>query len=115
MKLGELYNIEKDVINMKEEQSRKCVDAQTKKLIIKSVAEKGAKVADIACRYDVGPSTIHRWVKEYRASVSEGAPRLVSESEAKKIKAAYEKKIRALEEENEILRKAIHVFSDIER
>ncbi|WP_342574039.1 transposase [Solibacillus sp. FSL K6-1781] len=96
---------------MNEKQSRKRVDAQTKEVIIKSVTEDGAKVADIAGRYDVGPSTIHRWVKEYRESLTG----LVSESEAEKMKAAYEKKIRALEEENEILRKAIHVFSDIER
>lgn len=96
---------------MNEKQNRKRVDAQTKEVIIKSVTEDGAKVADIAGRYDVGPSTIHRWVKEYRESLTG----LVSESEAEKIKAAYEKKIRALEEENEILRKAIHVFSDIER
>lgn len=100
---------------MKEKQSRNLVDAKTKKLIIKSVAEEGAKVSDIAGRYDVGSSTVHRWVKEYRESVCEGAPRLVSESEAEKIRAAYEKKIRALEEENEILRKAIRGFSDIER
>lgn len=96
---------------MNEKQNRKRVDAQTKEVIIKSVTEDGAKVADIAGRYDVGPSTIHRWVKEYRESLTG----LVSESEAEKIKAVYEKKIRALEEENEILRKAIHVFSDIER
>lgn len=96
---------------MNEKQSRKRVDAQTKEVIIKSVTEDGAKVADIAGRYDVGPSTIHRWVKEYRESLTG----LVSESEAEKMKAAYEKKIRAPEEENEILRKAIHVFSDIER
>ncbi|MFY0744033.1 transposase [Solibacillus silvestris] len=96
---------------MNEKQNRKRVDAQTKEVIIKSVTEDGAKVADIAGRYDVGPSTIHRWVKEYRESLTG----LVSESEAEKMKAAYEKKIRALEEENEILRKAIHVFSDIER
>ncbi|BAK15205.1 transposase [Solibacillus silvestris StLB046] len=96
---------------MNEKQNRKRVDAQTKEIIIKSVTEDGAKVADIAGRYDVGPSTIHRWVKEHRESLTG----LVSESEAEKIKAAYERKIRALEEENEILRKAIHVFSDIER
>ena len=90
---------------MNKKHNRKRVDAQTKEVIIKSVTEDGAKVADIAGRYDVGPSTIHR----------ESLTGLVSESEAEKIKAAYEKKIRALEEENEILRKAIHVFSDIER
>ena len=96
---------------MKEKQSRNRVDAATKALIIKSVAEEGAKVADIAGRYDVGPSTVHRWVKEYRESLTG----LVPASEAEKIKATYEKKIRALEEENEILRKAIRGISDIER
>ena len=96
---------------MKVKQRRNLVDAETKKLIIKSVAEEGTKVADIAGRYDVGPSTVHRWVKEYRESLTG----LVLESEAEKIRAAYEKKIRALEEENEILRKAIRGFSDIER
>lgn len=96
---------------MMEKKNRKRLDAATKELIIKSVAEEGAQVSDIAGRYDVGPSTVHRWVKEYRESLTG----LVSESEAKKITAAYEKKLRALEEENEILRKAIRGFSDIER
>ncbi|MEK4387235.1 transposase [Solibacillus sp. FSL W7-1464] len=96
---------------MMEKQRRNHVDAATKELIIRSVAEDGAKVADIAGRYDVGPSTVHRWVKEYRASLTD----LVPESELKKIRVSYEKKIRALEEENEILRKAIRGFSDIER
>ena len=106
-----MYNIEKDVTNMKEKQRRNHVDAATKELIIKSVAEEGAKVSDIAGRYDVGHSTVHRWVKEYRESLTD----LVPASEAEKIRAAYEKKIRALEVENEILRKAIHGLSDIER
>ena len=100
---------------MNEKQSRKRVDAPTKQLIIKSVAEDGAKVADIAGRYEVGPSTIHRWVKEYRASQSEGMPGMIAESEAEKLMADYVKKIRALEEENEILRKGMKVFSDVKR
>lgn len=94
---------------MKEKQHRKRVDAQTKEFIIKSVAEDGAKVADIAGQYEVGPSTIHRWVKEYRQSQTG----LISESEVEKIKESFEKKIRSLEEENEILRKAMKSISDI--
>jgi len=77
---------------MKEKQNGKPVDA---------------KVSDITGRYDAGHST----VKEYRESLTD----LVPASEAEKITAAYEKKIRALEIENEILRKAIRGFSDIER
>ncbi|MER2030658.1 MAG: transposase [Solibacillus sp.] len=94
-----------------EKKNRTRLDSASKELIIKSVAEEGAQVSDIAGQYDAGPSTVHRWVKEYRESLTG----LVSESEAEKITAAYEKKIRALEEENEILRKAIRGFSDIER
>lgn len=90
-----MYNIEKDVMNMKEKQSKR---------IMKSVEEDDAQVADIAGRYDVGPSTVN----EHRDS-------LVPLSEAEKIKSAYEKKIRALEVENEILRKAIRGISDNER
>lgn len=94
---------------MKEKQHRKRVDAQTKEFIIKSVAGDGAQVADIAGQYEVGPSTIHRWMKEYRESQTG----LVSESEVEKIKESFEKKIRSLEEENEILRKAMKSISDI--
>lgn len=96
---------------MKNMQRRKRLDAQTKEPIIKSATEEGAKIADIFGRYEVGSSTIHRRVKEHRASLTG----LISESEAENMKAVYEKKIRALEEENEILRKAMNVFSDIER
>lgn len=89
-------NIEKDVMNLKEK--------QRSHRIMKSVEEDAAQVADIAGRYGFGPSTVN----EHRES-------LVPASEAEKIKSAYEKKIRALEVENEILRKAIRGISDIER
>ena len=42
---------------------------------------------------------------------SEDAARLVPESEAKKLQVMYEKRVRDLEEENEILRHAINTFA----
>ncbi|MGN7477965.1 transposase [Solibacillus silvestris] len=60
--------------------------------MIKSVVEDEAKISDLAGQYEVGPSTIHKWVKQYHESQSEGASYLIPVSDVEKLKAAYEKK-----------------------
>ena len=81
---------------MKEKQSRKRLDAQTKEFIIKSIVEDEAKVSDLADQYEVGPSIIHKWVKQYHESQSEGTSHLIPVSDVEKLKAEYEMMMRSL-------------------
>ncbi|MEK3766066.1 transposase [Solibacillus sp. FSL K6-4121] len=96
---------------MKEKQTRKRLDAQTKEYILKSVLEEGVKVSDLAFKFEIGTSTIHKWIKDYRDANSEDITRYITSSELEKVQAAYEKKVRDLEEENAILKKAMHIFA----
>lgn len=106
-----LRYLKKDVEPMKEKQTRKRLDAQTKEYILKSVLEDGAKVSDLAFKFEIGSSTIHKWIKDYRESKNQDVTRYFTSSEVDKLQAAFDKKLRDLEEENEILKKAMHIFA----
>lgn len=96
---------------MKEKQTRKRLNAETKEYILKSVLEDGARVSDLAFKFEIGSSTIHKWLKDYRESKNQDVTRYITASEMEKVQAEYEKKLRDLEEENEILKKAMHIFA----
>ncbi|MER2030704.1 MAG: transposase, partial [Solibacillus sp.] len=70
---------------MKEKQTRKRLDAQTKEYILKSVLEDGAKVSDLAFKFEIGSSTIHKWIKDYRESKNQDVTRYFTSSEVDKL------------------------------
>ena len=81
--------------------------------VVKLVVEKGRKATQLAFELGIGESTIRRWVKEYRdqkAAETQGI-QYVTPTELKRLENDYEKKLRALEEENAILKKAMHIFA----
>ena len=81
--------------------------------IVKLVVEEGRKATQLAFELGIGESTIRRWVKEYRdqkAAETQGV-QYVTPTELKRVQNEYEKKLRALEEENAILKKAMHIFA----
>lgn len=81
--------------------------------VVKLVVEEGRKATQLAYELGIGESTIRRWVKEYRdrkAAETEGI-KYVTPTEIKRLQNDYEKKLRALEEENAILKKAMHIFA----
>lgn len=96
-----------------ENNQRKKVSKETKEYIVKLVIEDGVKVSDIAYKFNFGKSTIHKWVKQYRAekAASESGVRYITSKEVAKMQSDYEKKLRDLEEENAILKKAMHIFA----
>ena len=93
--------------------TRKHLDNETKQYILKMVLEEGARVSDVAFKFEIGRSTIHKWIKEARQvnEANANTTRYVTKSEMDQVKADYEKKVRDLEEENEILKKAMHIFA----
>ena len=81
--------------------------------IVKLVVDEGRKATQLAFELGIGESTIRRWVKEYRdqkAAETQGI-QYVTPTELKRVQNDYEKKLRALEEENAILKKAMHIFT----
>ena len=81
--------------------------------IVKLVVEEGRKATQLAFELGIGESTIRRWVKEYRdqkAAETQGI-QYVTPTELKRLENDYEKKLRALEEENAILKKVMHIFA----
>lgn len=62
---------------------------------------------------DIPYKTISRWVGEYKASLRDGTEKeaYITSNEHKKHVAHYQKEIQDLKEQNEILKKAMHIFT----
>lgn len=83
-----------------------------KEYVAKLIVDEG-RVAKQLCReLDLSVGTVAGWVKRYRDKKNLPAnPGLVTPAELEKRESTYEKRIRELEEENEILKKAMHIFT----
>lgn len=103
-----LITILKDVYQMTNK-----VTQEYRDYVVKLVVEENRKISQLSYELGIGQSSIHRWVKRYRDEKKQESSdvKYVTPSELKKLEAAYEKKLRDLEEENEILKKAMHIFA----
>lgn len=84
-----------------------------KEYVAKLIVEEN-KVAKHLCReLDLAPSTVSSWVKRYRIKMglAPNSSDLITSSDFKKQHALLEKQNRELLEENEILKKAMHIFT----
>lgn len=84
-------------------------DVEYKMQAARLVVEEGRKATDLAREIEVPVKTLRNWVKTYKEKkdfVGSGntPPELKTSKE-------MEKRIKDLEEENEILKKAMHVFT----
>jgi transposase len=84
-----------------------------KEYIAKLVVEEGKKITHISYEIDVSHSTISRWVSDYKEKLERinGGQNFNTPSDYKRIEQEFQKRIRELEEENEILKKAMHIFT----
>ncbi|WP_158232097.1 MULTISPECIES: transposase [unclassified Sporosarcina] len=92
---------------------RKRIDDNLKRHLIKLVVEEGKKQIEVSREMDVPVSTLRRWVSEYRKELQKerNGEEYVTPTERLKQQRALEKEIQELKEENEILKKAMHIFS----
>lgn len=91
--------------------SRHKYDDEFRKQIVDLVENKTKTIKEIAGEYGLTTNTIHNWVKKYRnASSFRDEDQLTSEE--KEIRE-LRKKIKQIEEENEILKKATAIFSKL--
>ena len=91
---------------------------KAEKLEIVSLSlEEGENVKDLATRFGISVNTIYNWRNTYskykEASFPGKGNKTMSESERKI--ADLEKQLREKELEVEILKKAVHIFSDTKR
>lgn len=87
--------------------------AEYKEYVSKLVVEEGRKIMDLSYELEIPHSTLSRWVASYREKLNSENDdhKLITPKELKKLQQDYEKKIKSLEEENEILKKAMHIFT----
>lgn len=85
--------------------------ADYKKEIVKLITDLGKKPVKVAEDIGVSATTIRRWVQQYNTHGDQAFPgkgNLKSDDAERK---ALERKIKDLEEENAILKKAMAIFS----
>jgi transposase len=83
-------------------------DADFKREVIKMI-ESGRSVSDVAQSLGIGTNLIYVWLKRAKKKVS--GPVHESDSSFDEEKAAMQKRIRELEMERDILKKALGIFS----
>lgn len=88
-------------------------EKEYKEYIAKLVVEEGRKRTELSYEMDIPYKTIARWVGEYKTSLLDGTEKdaYITPSEHKKHVALYQKEIKDLKEQNEILKKAMHIFT----
>ncbi|WOV87644.1 transposase [Sporosarcina oncorhynchi] len=91
----------------------KRIDDKLKEHLVKLVVEEGKKQTDLCREMDVPPSSLRRWVSDYRkaAQAERSGKEYMTPTEQLKQQRKLEKEIQELKEENEILKKAMHIFS----
>lgn len=88
-------------------------DQEYKDYVSKLIVEEGRKASEVARELEISPKTISRWVATYREKTYAGktTDRYVTPTELEKMKKQHEKELQQLREENEILKKAMHIFT----
>jgi len=84
-----------------------------KEYVSKLIVEEGRKASDVAYELEISAKTISRWVAAYRMKINVGKTdeNYITPSELEKLKKQHEKELQQLKEENEILKKAMHIFT----
>ena len=92
-------------------QKKTFFDLEFKKEAVRLASDPNRRTKDVAAELGVHPFSISRWKKEFRDAKNKGKIKKVS-GEPKDARVKYlERKLAKTEEENEILKKAIAIFS----
>lgn len=88
-------------------------DQEYKDYVSKLIVEESRVMREVAYELDIPYGTLRRWVKNYRNRLEEGdsKEKYITPSEHEKTLKQKEKEITKLKEENEILKKAMHIFT----
>jgi transposase len=102
----------KDVLNMAEKQKK--YPKEFKEYVAKMIVLDGKKLIDISKELQVPYDTLQKWVSKFRKIQQEAENlrqgQLLTASEYKELYEAERLKRLEIEEENSILKKAMHIF-----
>ena len=86
-------------------------DKEYKTQAARLVVEEGRAITQLADELNISPKTLGRWVRTYRDQMENGFIGSGNVHPDLKVQKDLEKRIMDLEEENEILKKAMHIFT----
>ena len=88
-------------------------DPEYREYVAKLIVDEGRVAREVAHELEIPASTIGKWVKNYRQKKLErpGNEKYLTPSEVDKLQKQHEKELLKLKEENEILKKAMHIFT----
>lgn len=92
-------------------EQRKRYNLEFKKETVKYIQERSKSVPQIAEEMGIPAGTLHKWLAKYREFPNEPFVGSGNLRESDKELKEQADRIRDLEEENEILKKALHFFS----
>lgn len=84
-----------------------------KEYVAKLVVDEGRKATEVAYELEISYKSVSRWVKAYREKLNpetNGEVRITL-AELEEIKKQHAKELAQVKEENEILKKAVHIFT----
>lgn len=82
-----------------------------KDYVSKLVVEEGRKGTEVAYELEIPYKTIMGWVKTYKDKINTPSESYITPKELEILKNKHEKEMQQLREENEILKKAMHIFT----
>lgn len=87
-------------------------DREFREFILKLIVEEFQPQSQVSREHEIPVSTVSRWVREYRRDHKLQSEELqyFTAAEIKKVEKQYADRIKDLEEENAILKKAAHIF-----
>lgn len=86
-------------------------DKEFKLQTIQMIQEEGKTVAQVARELGISDNTLYRWMAEYKKDGAQAFPGSGQLKADDKAMRDLQKRLRDLEEENDILKKAMHYFA----
>jgi transposase len=91
--------------------TRKHYDKEFKLYAVKMVEEDGKRAAEVARELDIAEQTLHNWLNKYREEKESGFVGSGNLKPEDKAVRDLQKRLKDLEEENAILKKAMGIFA----
>lgn len=86
-------------------------DKDFKLQTVQMIQEEGKTVAQVARELGISDNTLYRWIAEYKQDGKQAFPGSGQLKPDDKAVRDLQKRVRDLEEENDILKKAMHYFA----
>ncbi|RXJ00291.1 transposase [Anaerobacillus alkaliphilus] len=88
-------------------------DQEYKDYVAKLIVEEGRKIRELSYELEISHSTVGNWVRDFkqRRNTSSSKEEYITPKELEKLKKQHEAELQKLKEENEILKKAMHIFT----